>query len=117
MRVRVTSDQPVARRRAPRTAAVEIDAQSEIGAIYVRSLLRAQLRLAAGILVVLGLLAGGLPLAFWLWPGVANATFFGVPSSWAILGFGVYPLLCLLGWLFIRGAERNERSFSDVVDE
>jgi hypothetical protein len=115
--VRVTSGQPPAPRRTPRTAALEIDAQSEIGAIYVRSLLRAQLRLAARILGALALLAGGLPLAFWLWPGATSTTILGFPVSWAILGLGIYPVLCLLGWVFIREAERNERSFHDVVDE
>ena len=50
---RVVRDQPVDRAAgaAPTTIASEIDAQSEVGEIYLRSLMRAQLRLALSILV------------------------------------------------------------------
>lgn len=116
-RVRVTSERATASRRTPTTATTEIDTQSEIGTIYVRSLLRAQLRLAMGVLAVLVATIGGLPLLFWLWPAFSDHHVAGVPVSWAILAFAVYPLLLLLGWIFVRGAERNERAFSDVVDE
>ena len=40
----------------------------------------------------------------------------GMPLSWVLLAFAVYPLLFLLGWLYVRAAERNERDFSDVVE-
>ena len=51
-RVRVTSPW-TERPRLPgrRTATSEIDAQSEVGEIYLRTLLRAQLRLGLSILV------------------------------------------------------------------
>lgn len=116
-RVRITSQRAAAKRRTPRTAALEIDTQSEIGNIYLRSLLRAQLRLAAGVLGAVTILVGGLPLAFWLWPGVWESSLFGMPVSWVLLGFAIYPLLFVLGWVFVRGAERNERAFSDVVED
>ena len=68
-RVRVTSpwtERPRLHHR--RTATSEIDAQSEVGEIYLRTLLRAQLRLALAVLLGLALTVGMLPLVFWLVP-------------------------------------------------
>ena len=55
-RVRVTS--PRAGRPRRTSIASEIDAQTELGEIYMRSLLRSQLRLALGIVLVLGCTVG-----------------------------------------------------------
>ena len=41
----------------------------------------------------------------------------GVPLPWLLLGVVVYPFLVLLGWLYVRRAERNERDFADLVGE
>ncbi len=115
-RVRVTGPP---RRRVTRTAtkAREIDAETRVGAIYMRSLLREQLRLALRILVVLAVTVGGLPLLFHLAPGLADVRLLGVPLAWLLLGVLVYPWLILLGWVYIRQAEANERDFAALVDE
>ena len=116
-RVRVTSpwtDRP--RVRARPTATSEIDAQSEVGEIYVRTLLRAQLRLAVGILLALGLTIGALPLLFVLWPQLTEHHVLGMPVSWGMLAFGCYPVLVFLAWRYVRLAERNERAFARVVE-
>ncbi len=116
-RVRVTSpwtERPRAGSR--RTAAGEIDAQSEVGEIYVRTLLRAQLRLALGILLVLALTIGLLPLAFWLVPALTSQRVLDMPVSWVVLAFGCYPVLVLLGWRYLQLAERNERAFVRVME-
>ena len=42
---------------------------------------------------------------------------FGIPLPWLLLGVGVYPVLVLLGWRYIRSAERNERDFADLLSE
>ena len=116
-RVRVTSPWTERPRLRPRsTAASEIDAQSEVGEIYVGTLLRAQLRLAAGTLLTLGLTIGLLPLVFTLVPGLTTHHVLGMPVSWGILAFGCYPVLVLLGWRYLRRAERNERAFVRVVE-
>lgn len=116
-RVRVTSPRTAqARSRPRRTAQAEIDAQSDIGEIYMRSLLRAQLRLAAGVLLTLALTVGALPLAFRLAPRFFAHRLLGIPLSWLILAVGVYPLLVLLAWRYVRSAERNERAFEQVVE-
>ncbi len=116
-RVRVTSpwtERP--RTRPRRTPASEIDAGTEVGEIYLGALLRAQLRLALGVLVALGATVGALPLLFRLVPWATEQRFLGVPLSWAVLGFGCYPVLVLLAWRYVRRAERNERAFARVVD-
>ena len=80
------------------------------------SLLRAQLRLAVLVLGALALLVGGLPLAFVAVPGLVDVHVLGVPLPWVLLGAGFYPVLVLLGWLYLRAAERNEDDFADVVE-
>ncbi len=116
-RVRVTSPRTTpARRRTPSSVASEIDAQSQVGEVYLRSLLRAQLRLAAAVVVLLGTSVGALPLMFWLLPEVSNADFIGMPLAWGLLAFVTYPTLLAIGWWYVRAAERNERAFTDVVE-
>jgi hypothetical protein len=115
-RVRVTSPRTTSgRRHPPPSAAHEIDAQSQVGEVYLRSLLRAQLRLAVVVVVLLAVLVGGLPLVFLLLPQVSEAHVLGMPLAWGLLGFLVYPTLVAIGWWYVRAAERNERAFTDVV--
>lgn len=115
-RVRVTSPRTTAGR--PRRVAVtsEIDAQTRLGEIYMSSLVRAQARLAGTVILALGVLVAGLPLAYWLFPDLNEVYLLGMPLAWVLLGFAVYPFLLLLGWLYVRAAERNERNFTDMVD-
>jgi hypothetical protein len=116
-RVRVTSPQTERRGgRARRTVASEIDAQSELGEIYLAALLRSQLRLALGTVVALTLTVGALPVAFWLLPGLTSHHVLGMPVSWVVLAFACYPVLVLLAWRYVRAAERNEREFTHVVE-
>ncbi len=83
----------------------------------MRSLLREQLRLALRILALLVVSVGSLPLVFHLAPGLADVRLLGVPLAWLLLGVLVYPFLILLGWLYVRQAEANERDFADLVEE
>jgi hypothetical protein len=116
-RVRVTSPRATSsRRRPPPSAAQEIDVQSQVGEVYLRSLLRAQLRLAVAVVGLLAGLVGTLPLAFWLVPALSERRFLGMPLAWGLLGFAVYPTLVVIGWWYVRAAERNERAFTDVVE-
>ena len=115
-RVRVTSPRASAGRRRTRSVVAEIDAQTQLGELYMRSLMRSQLRLAAGVTGLLALTVGLLPLLFVLVPATRTVHVAGVPLAWLLLGLGVYPLLVLLGWLYVRGAERNEQAFSDLVE-
>jgi hypothetical protein len=94
----------------------EIDAETRLGEVYMRSLLREQLRLAGVVLLALGSGVGTLPLLFHLVPDLTEVTLLGLPLPWLLLGVLVYPFLLLLGWLYIRSAERNERDFASLVD-
>jgi hypothetical protein len=113
-RVRVTG--PPLRRAAPLTRTADIDAQTELGAVYVGSLLRAQLGLALRVLAGLALTLGLVPLAFHLWPQLSGVRLLGMPLSFLLLGVLVYPWLLGLGWWFVRRAERNERDFALMLE-
>lgn len=116
-RVRVTGP-PRRRASVVRPAATrEIDAGTELGAVYMRSLLREQLRLALRILAVLASTVGTLPLVFHLFPQLGAVRVLGLPVPWLLLGVLVYPWLILLGWIYVRRAEANERDFADLVGE
>lgn len=112
-RVRVTGP----RRGRPRrsTVVAEIDAQTVVGDIYIRSLMRSQLRLALGVLALLLLTIGSLPLVVASWPDLAAHRVLGVPLQWVVLGAGCYPVLIALAVLYVRRAELNERSFGELV--
>ncbi|MGA8258278.1 MAG: hypothetical protein WB767_17045 [Nocardioides sp.] len=114
VRVRVTGPDRRAR-QTPRTG--DIDEETSLGAVYLGSLLREQLRLAARILVVLILTVGLLPLLFHLAPDLAGVRLVGVPLAWLLLGGLVYPWLVILGWRYVRAAERNERDFTELLGE
>jgi hypothetical protein len=113
-RVRVTGP---TRRRTAATRSREIDAGTRVGAIYMGSLLREQLRLALRVLAILFGTVGAIPLLFHLAPGLAGVHVLGVPLAWLLLGVLVYPFLLVLGWRYIRRAEDNERDFTDLVQE
>jgi len=115
-RIRVTSPRTSARRTQQATVASEIDAQTRLGEIYMSSLLRAQLRLAILVIATVLVFVAGLPLLFSVVPSLAEVMVLGMPLPWVLLGFAVYPFLLLLGWLYVRAAERNERDFTDVVE-
>ncbi len=113
-RVRVTGPPRHPTRRRARTR--EIDDQTALGGVLMGSLLRAQLRLAIGLLTPVAMFAIGMPLAFHLWPELAKAEVLRVPIAWFILGFAVYPVLMALGWGYVRRAERNERDFAELLE-
>ena len=118
-RVRVTaprsSGRPPAPARGAAAPASRLEDSTGVEEIYVRSLLRAQLRLALRTLGLVALLVAGLPLAFYLRPSLASTAVLGLPLAWALLGVVAYPVLLLIGWRYLRGAERNERDFIDLV--
>ncbi|MDQ0679334.1 hypothetical protein QFZ30_002716 [Arthrobacter pascens] len=113
-RVRVTAPRSPARpARDTREAAEE----SEVGQVFVRSLIRSQLRLA---LVVAGgflLILGAFPLLLAAVPGLAETRVAGIPFDWLLIGAGIYPVIGLSAWLFIRTATRNEARYRDLAED
>lgn len=115
-RVRVVSPRTSAARARTTSIASEIDEQTPLGEVYVVSLMRSQLRLAIGVLVVLAVTLGGLPLLFHLVPAVGRLTLFGVPLPWLLLSVLAFAEIIALGWMYVRQAEKNEDDFSDLLD-
>ena len=114
--MRVTSPRMSATVRPPaRTAAADIDELTGVGEVYLRSLLRTQLRLGLVVLVVVVAALASLPVLFDVAPRAATARLLGIPVPWLLLGFAVYPLLVAAAWWYVRLAERAERDFADLV--
>lgn len=114
---RVTVRNPRGRAAGPgERALTELREQTEVGEVLLRSLTRAQLGLALRIFAVFGCLLMGLPALFALYPHLGHFEVFGIPLPWVVLGVAVYPLLVLLGLLYVRQAERNEREFVEIVE-
>jgi hypothetical protein len=111
-RVRVTGPP---RRRTPPARSREIDTDTRLGGVYLRSLLREQLQLAGRVLAALVLGVGLLPLLFHLFPGLTSVEVAGLPLAWLLLGVGAYPFLVLLGWVYVRRSERIELDFAELV--
>jgi hypothetical protein len=117
-RVRVTSPRVRAAPRPPlRPPTRDIDEQTGVGEVYMRSLMRVQLRRGLRVLgaVVLGLVA--VPLVFAVAPGAAQLRPLGVPLPWLLLGVVVHPLVAAAGWWHVRLAERTESEFTDLLAE
>jgi hypothetical protein len=115
-RVRVTSPRTSAARTRQVSIASEIDAETSLGEVYVSSLMRSQLRLALGVVGVLALTVGALPLVFHLVPATRRLDVLGVPVPWLVLGLLAFVEILLLGWYYVRHAERNEDDFSDLLE-
>jgi hypothetical protein len=113
-RVRVTGPP---RRQVPRSRTGDIDEETRLGGVYLGSLLREQLFLALRIVALLAVAIGSWPLIFHLAPGLTDVDVIGMPLPWLLLGIVVYPVLVLLGWRYVRSAERNERDFAELLDE
>ncbi len=115
-RVRVTGPSRRPTRRTARSRRSQIDDETRLGEIYLRSLLREQLRLAGLALLLLAVGLGGLPLLFWLVPDLAAVRVAGMPLAWLLIGVAAYPFLLGVGWWYVRAAERNEDDFTDLVE-
>ncbi|HLF40257.1 MAG TPA: hypothetical protein VI854_02165 [Acidimicrobiia bacterium] len=115
-RVVVRNPRGRATRRDPQGSISELREQTEVGEVLIRSLIRAQLGLAMRVFAVFGCLLLGLPALFASNPGLAGFRVLGLPLPWVLLGGAVYPLLVLMGLLYVRQAERNEREFIEIVE-
>ncbi|GAA2424970.1 hypothetical protein GCM10010191_41460 [Actinomadura vinacea] len=115
-RVLVTGPRTRAARRPRYPVTREIDEQTGLGEAYMRSLVRAQLRLAVRLCLVLAAVVFGLPALFALFPDLRVQRPLGLPLAWVVLAGLVYPWFVVCGWWYVRQAERNERDFAELVD-
>jgi hypothetical protein len=100
----------------PLTPRREIDEQTGVGEVYMRSLIRTQLRLGLSVLVMVTIGLGSLPLLFTAEPGLGSIRVLSVPLPWLLIGGSIYPLLVLAAWWHVRAAERAERDFAEIVE-
>lgn len=115
LRIRVVLADVAAARRTPVVKA-ELDEQTGVGEVLVRGLVRAQLGLALRMAALVGCSLGALPLLFAVFPGLAAVTVVGIRLPWLLLGVAAYPVFVLVGWVYTRSAERNERDFVELVE-
>lgn len=117
-RVIITHPRTASRRRSSRTSAQRDLVEHTVrGEVLLASLRRSQLRLAISIATVFVITLSLIPLAYAAVPAWHNAVVLGVPVLWLILGFGVFPLTILLGWIHVRATERYEQQFSDLIQD
>jgi hypothetical protein len=85
-------------------------------ALHVRSLMRCQLRSALVFFAALAVPTGSLPLVLALMTP-SSGRLSGPSLAWIILGFAGYPPLALIGWWYVRRAERHEREFARLLED
>lgn len=115
-RVRVTAPQTLAARVTQVSLSAEIDAQTQLGEVFLGSLIRSQLRLALGVTLLLGVTVGALPLVLHLLPSLRTLSVLGVPLPWVLLSAVAYVEVILLGWVYERRSQRNEELFKDLLE-
>lgn len=89
---------------------------SDIAGVYVRSLIRSQLRLAIVFAVGFAAATTLFVLAIAFVPALDSSFVFGVPASWLLLGVGVYPLALTVAGLYVRAAARNEARYRSLTE-
>ncbi|MGH8874987.1 MAG: hypothetical protein ACRDVM_07035 [Acidimicrobiia bacterium] len=92
------------------------DDETALAPLYLRSLVRVHLSISGVFLAAFAVLAIGLPVVFWIFPSAAALEVAGLPLVFLMLGLVVYPLLVLIGWLYVRAVEDAEEEFSELVD-
>lgn len=115
-RVTVTHPRTRAARPGRRDAAVrDVYEQTPLGEVYVRALMRNQLRLGLLVCAAVCLPLAALPLLLGHIPVPHRARPWGTALPWLVLGLPVYALLVAAGACYVRRAERNERDFDEHV--
>ena len=110
-RVRVTA--PRAGSRGGGVASGPGDAST----VYVRSLIRSQLRVALVAAGSFAVVLAGITAVLAFVPDVREFTVDGIPIAWFVLGAGVYPLVLLVAALVVRAAERNEDRYRSLAED
>ena len=90
---------------------------SSLRPLYLRSLLRLHLSISLVYLAWFLLLALGVPLVFWFFPEAAEFRVLSIPIVWWLLGVVAYPIMLLLGVLYVRSVESAEDEFTELADD
>jgi hypothetical protein len=87
------------------------------GRELLSSLIRAQAGVSLAVLVPAISLLALYPLLAVLIPRLDSYEVLGLPLTLIILGGGIYPPLVLLGYWYVRRAERLEQRFVELLKE
>lgn len=93
----------------------ELAELSRIGELYLRALMRQQLRLSMLVTIALFLGLGAQPLVDWFWPEFASLRVLDIPLTWILLGALSYPFLVLCGYYYVVRSEAIDEEFGDLV--
>jgi hypothetical protein len=91
----------------------ELAEQSEVGGVLLRSLIRAQLRLALVVACAFLTCLGGLGALAAL--GADLPWLPGLPLPWLLLAVLPYPAAIVCGALYARASARNEEHFAALL--
>ena len=111
---------PRVRVTAPRSGSrggVVTAGPGDASTVYVRSLIRSQLRVALVAAGSFAIVLAGITAALAFVPQVREFTVGGIPIAWIVLGAGVYPLVLLVAVLVVRAAERNEARYRSLAED
>ncbi|WP_309620082.1 heavy metal transporter, partial [Salinibacterium sp.] len=86
----------------------------DASAVYLGTLIRAQLRLATTLAIGFVLTLAAASVAIAVIPVLQVATIFGVPWSWVLQAYGMYPLVALFALVYVRAAGRNEQRYRSL---
>ncbi len=115
-RIRITHPRTDAARRMPnRPPSREIDEQTDIGELYMTSLIGSQRALAVGVCLVVFTFLLGIASIAAVFPHWGDIRLFGISLPWVVLGFAVYPVLICLAAYLVRQSDRNEDAFVDLM--
>jgi hypothetical protein len=89
--------------------------QTQVGTVFLGALMRRQLRLSLAVTAAFLVGLGIQPVLPEIWPGYADSTVLGLPLPWLVLGVLSYPLLVILGLLYVRRAEGIDDDFTDLL--
>lgn len=116
-RVRVTADPAAPAGQVPtRGIALPGAPMQDADVVYVRALMRSQLRLALGAVAGFVVVTGMLTLIIALIPAIDGVVIVGLPLTWILHAFAFYPVIIVFALLYARGAARNERAFRALRD-
>lgn len=86
----------------------------DASAVYLGTLIRAQLRLATTLAIGFAVTLAAASTAIALIPALHMTTIFGVPWSWALQAYGMYPIVVLFALVYVRAARRNEQRYRSL---
>jgi hypothetical protein len=113
--IRASPRRPTERTLSPGTD--DLYQPDAYGRELLTSLMRAQAGVSLAVLVPAISLLALYPLLAVLLPGLATYEVHGLPLTLIILGGGLYPPLVLLGYWYVRRAERLEQRFVELLKE